>query len=214
MQSSTFPTRVPALNCLYFALLVSCLFHVLLIAFPCFVKGTDREGAIVASESAGRPALDTTLRSDGEVQTASVASKAQRPRREPGRGASGSSANERDEVASTLSPAAGLNPVPFPRVDYYATNELTVRPRALGEAALDPAEIAAIVASGRIVLDLWINDRGAVVNVAVKHSDLPDVFSQVAVRAFQMLPFTPGELNGRKVGVRMQVEVRYADSSG
>jgi TonB family protein len=192
------------------ALLASCLFHVLVISFAYFGKVNDREGG--AKELARQSVLGATvLRLTREVQAAPVAPKMQRPGREPVRGASRSSANKRDQVAPELSSAERLNSAPIPSVDYYPTNVLTAKPQPLGEVALDPEEIAARVASGRIVLVLWINEGGTVVKVNIKHSDLPDVFSQVAVKAFQTLQFTPGELNGQKVGARMQVEVSYDD---
>lgn len=200
------------LGFLHFAVLVSCLFHVLVIACLYFVQIAERGNGIVAGESAQRPALGATLRSAWELPSEPLAPRVQRPRREQGRGVSEPLVGERDEVASKFGSSTRSNLVPVPNEDYYATSELTVRPRAVGEAELDPEEIADIVASGRVVLELRINDQGAVVSVAVTQSDLPDVFSQVAVKAFQMLRFTPGELNGQRVGVKMQVEVRYDDN--
>lgn len=99
----------------------------------------------------------------------------------------------------------------FPDTDYYATGALTTKPQPLGEAVLDPAEIAAIIATGKVVLMLRINELGKVVEVSIEHSDLPDVITETAVQAFLKLPFAPGELNGRKVGSVMRIEVRYDD---
>lgn len=121
------------------------------------------------------------------------------------------SATKENTILHAMRHAEGQNPLSFPDMDYYATNTLTTKPQPLGEAVLDPAEIAAIIATGKVVLVLRINELGKVIDVSVEHSDLPDVFSETAAKAFRKLPFTPGELDGRKVGAVMRVEVRYDD---
>ena len=116
------------------------------------------------------------------------------------------------EVPSPISLLEALNSSPLPRLDYYETDELTAKPQALGEPPLETAAIANIVASGRIVLVLRINAQGEVVDAAVDFSDLPDIFSQSAVKAFQNLHFVPGELNGQKVSSVLRIEVHYDDA--
>lgn len=100
----------------------------------------------------------------------------------------------------------------MPGIIYYPTTLLTQRPQPLGEMEFDPPRIRPIVASGKIVLVLWINPFGKTSKVAVEASDLPESFVDIAVTAFEQLRFKPGELHGLKVGVIMRVEVTYVDN--
>lgn len=106
---------------------------------------------------------------------------------------------------------AALLPMP-PRLEYYPADQLTKRPRALGVIELDPPEIREIVVSGKLVLKLWIDDRGYVADVVVEESGLPEIFSRVAADAFRQSRFRPGERSGKRVGSIMRVEVAYDDS--
>ena len=101
--------------------------------------------------------------------------------------------------------------LPLPGVIYYPTSFLTVRPQPLTAADLDPPHIRRIVASGKVILTLWINPSGQTVKVVVNHSDLPPNFVDTAIAAFQLLRFKPGELHAQKVGAVMKVEVTYDD---
>ncbi len=101
--------------------------------------------------------------------------------------------------------------LPMPGVVYYPTSFLTVRPQPIGEADLDPPHLRPIVASGKVRLTVWINPFGESSKVAVEATDLPQIFVDAAVGAFERLRFKPGELHGLKVGVVMRVEVTYDD---
>lgn len=196
---------------LAFSLLISSLFHALLIFVPYFAKVTGREGVVAVGAYSSHMALRVTLNHPGEVaKTTPVRAKVPRLRRELGNNEFLRKAAE--EELPHASPAAVPPLLPPYAMDYYATNELTVEPQALGEPVLDPEKIASIVVSGRIILMLWIDDRGEVADVAVEDSDLPEAFSLAAIMAFRNLRFTPGESNGKKVGVVMRVEVRYDDA--
>lgn len=101
--------------------------------------------------------------------------------------------------------------LPLPGIIYYPTSFLSVRPQPMAEANLDPPQIRPIVASGKIILTLWINPFGATSKVAVEATDLPQPFVGAAVAAFEQLRFKPGELHGQKVGSVMKIEVTYDD---
>jgi hypothetical protein len=101
--------------------------------------------------------------------------------------------------------------VPLPGVIYYPTSLLSVRPQPQTEAELDPPRIRPIVASGRVILVVWVNPLGQTVKVAVESSDLPNNFVTAAAAAFEQLRFSPGELHGLRVGSVMRVEVTYDD---
>lgn len=112
--------------------------------------------------------------------------------------------------AAAARPAADASP-PLPSVIYYPTHFLSLRPQPVGEADLDPPHLRPVIASGKIVLRLWIHPLGSTVRVVVEGSDMPQAFIDNAVVAFERLRFQPGELYGQKVGALMRVEVTYAD---
>lgn len=107
--------------------------------------------------------------------------------------------------------SAGADLLPIPAPDYYTTDQLTKRPQPTGVADLDKPETSTIIASGKMVLKLWIDDLGDVVDVLVEQSELPEVISRSAVEAFRRLHFVPGELKGRRVGSVMRIEIIYDD---
>ncbi|MBI4985642.1 MAG: energy transducer TonB, partial [Rhodocyclales bacterium] len=134
----------------------------------------------------------------------------------PARNASAAStlhplAIERDPESPPSQHSEGANLIPLPAPAYYTSDRLTKRPQAQYVAELDTLETQSVIASGKIVLQLWINDQGSAVNVLVEKSDLPDVFTNAAVAAFRQSRFLPGELNGRRVGSIMRIEVSYDD---
>ncbi len=117
----------------------------------------------------------------------------------------------KERLKSTDSRMDGADLLPLPGVIYYPTSFLTVRPQPLAEANLDPPRLRPIVASGKVILTLWINPFGLASKVAVESTNLPEIFTSTAVDAFQSLRFKPGELHGQKVGAVMRVEVIYDD---
>jgi TonB family protein len=74
-------------------------------------------------------------------------------------------------------------------------------------------EIGPIFASGKVILKIWINERGIVDSVDVEKSDLAAAISATAAAAFGRLRFVPGEINGRPVGTMMRIEVTYDDGT-
>jgi hypothetical protein len=118
-------------------------------------------------------------------------------------------ATEERRPASDRTAGIGLLPIPAPA--YYTTDQLTKHPQPTAEAELDTPEIRPILASGTIILKLWISELGDAVAVDVEKTDLPEIFSKTAVAAFKNLRFVPGEINGRRVGAVMRIEVTYDD---
>lgn len=118
---------------------------------------------------------------------------------------------EADKTTPPEAPAKGAELLPLPASIYFATNQLTKRPQPLGEIELDTPQTRAVVASGRLILKLWINESGEVANVEVEKTELPEIFSKTAVAAFKNLSFSPGERNGIRVGNIMRIEISYVD---
>ena len=106
----------------------------------------------------------------------------------------------------------GADLLPIPAPTYYSTDQLSRRPQPLAEANLDTAETRSIIISGKMILKLWINDRGAVVDVEVEKTELPETFSRTAIAAFKQLRFAAGERQGQPVGSVLRIEVSYVDS--
>ena len=117
----------------------------------------------------------------------------------------------KDPLKPSDSRMDGTDLLPLPGIIYYPTSFLTVRPQPLAEANLDPPRIRPIVASGKVILTLWINPFGQTSKVSVESTDLPEIFVATAVSAFEGLRFKPGELHSQKVGTVMKIEVTYDD---
>ena len=64
-----------------------------------------------------------------------------------------------------------------------------------------------MTAHGGIILTLWIDTLGEVLEVTVEPADIPEEIADGIIKAFRQLHFKPGELNGRAVGVVMRIEV-------
>ena len=157
--------------------------------------------------------IDATLVSAGERN------KRDSPADSAPRAESPAHASATDRAALVPQPAArqraaGVNLLPLPAPAYYTTDELSKRPQPLAVADLDAPRIRPIVASGKIVLKLWINEFGVVADVAVEKTELPEIFSRTAVAAFKGLRFEPGERNGQPVATVMRIEVSYDDGRG
>lgn len=117
-----------------------------------------------------------------------------------------------DERQASPSPRTGLDILPAAAPEFYTTDQLSKRPQPLVPAELDTPETTQLAVSGSLVLTLWIDPRGAVADVRVERSDLPEVFGQAAMAGFRNSRFTPGERDGRPVAVMMRIEVDYADA--
>jgi TonB family protein len=104
-----------------------------------------------------------------------------------------------------------IGALPIRSQAYYTTDQLSKRPQPLAAAELDTDEIKSVVASGKVVLKLWISDGGSVAEIDVESSDLPAMITRTAVAAFKHLRFTPGERDGHPVGTVIRIEVLYQD---
>ena len=108
--------------------------------------------------------------------------------------------------------SSGTGHLPLDLLAYYPTGLLTKRPQPLVTMEqLDQPDLKAIVASGKMVLQLWIDDRGNVARVEVESSTLSQFLTRKAAAGFERLRFTPGERSGFVVGSIMRIEVVYDD---
>lgn len=200
----------PADDSFLLSLGCSCALHLIILFLPVF--GTIARFAPPDSPDPGKASapLSVTLASFDRVRAedrhppVDSPAPAELPRPAPKPVTS-------DPLKPTDSRMDSSDLLPLPGIIYYPTSFLTARPQPLAEANLDPPRIRPIVASGKIILTVWINPFGKTAKVVVGASDLPANFVEVAVAAFEGLRFTPGELHGQKVGTVMKVEVTYDD---
>lgn len=195
---------------LLFALALSCLLHAAVVFLPYLGKST-REGRFAPTAHRDLPpALDAKLVPAGApAQRTAVSAAAGAPTR-----ADPSAAIPVRAPAGPVSPQTtdGADLLPLAAPVYYTTDQLSKRPQPLAVAELDAPQTRPIIASGKIVLTLWINEFGVVADVAVEKSDLPEIFGRSAAEAFKALRFEPGERDGRPVATVMHIEVNYDDS--
>lgn len=197
---------------LLFALVLSCLLHAAVVFLPLLGMST-RAGRLAAeARKVSPPVLEAQLVPAGEREQrgpdAGIMSAAELRAQQPAADTISSAPNQ--PVAPQ--PAAGIDLLPLAAPVYYTTDQLSKRPQPLAAAELDTPQLRAIVASGKIVLTLRINEFGAVVDVTVEKSELPEAFSRSAAAAFKAMRFTPGERNGQPVATIMRIEVDYDDN--
>ena len=96
---------------------------------------------------------------------------------------------------------------------FYPAEQLTVRPKVIAEVELETPDTRRMAASGDIVLQVLIDDRGDVAGVEVEASSLPEIFSQTVSNAFRNFKFTPGEIGGLAVRSVMRVEISFNDAA-
>jgi TonB family protein len=115
------------------------------------------------------------------------------------------------EKNSSATADGGMGILPLPGPTYYDPTLLSKQPLPITPVDLDTPEIRPIIASGKMLLKLWINESGEVVNVELEESDLPEQFSEVAKMAFRKLRLQPGERSGVPVNTVIRIEVQYDD---
>jgi len=114
-----------------------------------------------------------------------------------------------DNVATPQHDGAGL--LPIEGDNFYPSVQLTERPVALAELALDYRAVGPIVGSGKMIMTLWITAQGEVEKAEIDESELPAPFAGPAIDAFKRMRFKPGELHGRSVGTVMKIELTLED---
>ena len=190
------------------ALLASCLLHITAVISP-YLGGSSRESRWQQEGGWKQPrVLTATLASTTKTPTSTV-SLSREGKSEPT--SSGLSASPAETAQASRSRREGADLLPTPAPIYYGTDQLTTRPQPLGEVTLDTPEVRQIIATGKMILKLWINDLGEVVEVEVERNELPQAFSDAAIKAFKQLRFAAGERHGQPVGSLMRIEVSYVD---
>lgn len=99
-----------------------------------------------------------------------------------------------------------------PEVKYFASELLTVRPYPL--TVLENPEGMEKVPddlSGKVVLKVWISDTGEVSATEIELAEMPLPHAEAMASAFRRMRFMPGEIDGKRVGCIMRIEMTYED---
>lgn len=187
---------------LVLSLAASCLLHATAAVLP-YLGSISRDSrieleqphAFTATLAATTPLAATISPREGDPYPA-----ASLPKRVPG-----------EKFSTPQLSREGTDLLPIPAPIYYSTDQLTKRPQALADAKLETPEISPIIASGKIILKLWISDRGEVIDVEVENTELPEAFSFATIAGFKQLRFIAGERFGQPVGSIIRIEVSYVD---
>jgi TonB family protein len=184
----------PATARIVAALLCSALLHMLLLAMPELGK---RERSAEAAPPALRISLGRPARQADKEKPASPA-----PHPAPA---------VQEQAAAPTPEQNGADLLPTPSPTYYTTDQLSKRPQPMAAVNLDPPEVRDLVATGTMVMLVWINEQGLVDQVELERSDLPGQFGAAAVAAMKDARFIPGELNGLPVRAKLRIEIDYED---
>lgn len=92
---------------------------------------------------------------------------------------------------------------------YFKLDELEEHPRILEDIEQNPAELKPYAHSGRVVLQLWIDEHGSVVNQKLVETFLPAVFVDNAMKSFAQAKFIAGVKDGRPVKSTVKVVINY-----
>jgi len=180
------------------ALAGSCLLHAAVIFLPYLGGGT---GDSRPAARGGQPVRVLSVKVLDDVAPAGAAAA------KPAAEASSPAPSVDLRPAPPPPPVVGVLPIPAPA--YYTSDQLTKRPRPTSQPRLDVPESAPSFASGKVVLRLWISELGGVDSANVENSDVPEAVAAAAKAAFGKVRFVPGEINGRRVGAVMRIEVSY-----
>ena len=90
---------------------------------------------------------------------------------------------------------------------YYRTRELDVVPGIKTRTDPEFPDMARV--SGKVLIRLFIDERGTVEHVAILRADPPGVFEASARRAFLAARFTPGMKAGVPVKSQLTLQVDY-----
>lgn len=183
---------VTDLKHIFIALIISCVLHAVLI----YMQFIDRkEGAVNSTVQAWKKLRPSDALNVSLIPIESVvAYKKSTPT---------------NEKSLSENRVKEKNQIHLPELKYYSTNKLTNLPKPIAEVELDTPEAMSMNVSGKLILRLWINERGEVIKVDLESSEVPELITESAVAAFKQLLFVPGDINGQQVGSVMVIEITY-----
>lgn len=114
---------------------------------------------------------------------------------------------EKSDSSQASAEAAIITPIQ-PET-YFLLSELEEPPRILQDIDPNPANISSYGQGGRVVLQLWIDEHGNVVDQELVETMLPTVFVENAMESFAQAKFIAGIKDGRPVKSTVKVVVNY-----
>lgn len=105
--------------------------------------------------------------------------------------------------------AAAEATVAIPQETYFVLSELEEPPRILKDIDQNPENLETYAQGGRVVLQLWIDEQGNVVDQELVETMLPSVFVDSAMRSFAQAKFVAGIKYGRPVKSTVKVVINY-----
>jgi len=131
---------------------------------------------------------------------------------------------QNDSKAAPPEPSSGEEYSPKPEMNpgfrigadkqrYFSSDLLTVRPYPLTilEGPDLPEPVPDDWGGQKIVLTVWISDAGEVSSVKTEFTDMPVKIHEATVAAFQRMRFAPAEIDGKRVGSIIKIEITYKD---
>lgn len=110
--------------------------------------------------------------------------------------------------------AEGVVAADVPALNYYTPSTLLdAGPVVIEDVPADPPELQGRTETGTMILTLFIGASGAVDDVAVESSDLPEIYTDVVRRNFLGARFSPGMRNGYAVPSSILVEVTFGSAT-
>ena len=97
----------------------------------------------------------------------------------------------------------------LPKPYYHPASELTERPLPL--AAIQPSFPDGAPPTGRLKIQLYIDEQGSVDAVDITEAEPAGEFEQATVQAFKEARFRPGYKNGTAVRSQLALEVRFGE---
>lgn len=90
---------------------------------------------------------------------------------------------------------------------FYPADQLSVRPLPLSDIESPDFDMPMQDRRASVIMDVSISESGEVVSALPVMSGLPESYTQSLAAAFRRLRFTPGEINGVRVGSLLRVEL-------
>lgn len=93
---------------------------------------------------------------------------------------------------------------------FFTHKEFDLPPYPKGDAPEEPDELKNRLESGRLVIDVWIDNQGNFVQSEVVSSDLPAVFANVTEAMLKSTTYTPAKKQGKNVHSQIRMELNFA----
>jgi hypothetical protein len=193
------------------ALMLSCLLHAALVVLPYLgtaaTAGRPARAVLKAGKARALQApgiLSVRFVTEGEAAAASET---------PPPPQSAPDAAPAPVLEPTPERAPGIDLLPIPAPAFYTTDQLTRRPQLTSAPMLQVPDQDPYFGAGKVVLKLRISELGIVMEVNVEEHSVPQAVAARAAEVFAGQRFVPGEINGRRVGSVMRIEVTYDENA-